>query len=96
MFKVSALFVLILTLTIVAANAQVYGGFPQRSSPSVLPSPSPVTPLPGVPVPAASATAQPAVPTFGDRVTQCMQTAGAAGYGVGDVAGYTRACANSP
>jgi hypothetical protein len=95
MFKITALFLLILTLNVVAARAQVYGGFPQRSSPGVQPSPTTVTPLSGVPAPIAPVVGPP-TQSFGDRVTQCMQTAGAAGYNAGDVAGYTRACANSP
>lgn len=77
------------------ARAQVYGPFPPRASVTALPTPTPFTP-PGTVQPPSMPTLQPPAQSFGDRVTQCMQSGAAVGYGPNDVSGYTRACVNSP
>lgn len=93
---------LLLATTGTIAHAQVYGPFPPSTTVTPLPTaPAPLTtpmPLatPTVPQAPAMLTPMPSGPSFGDRVTQCMQAGAAAGYGPNDLSGYTRACANSP
>lgn len=103
MIKLTALLLLILALSIVTARAQSYGPFPQQpvtaplSAASSVPSPT-VTPLStsGLSQPPALPAPTPPGPSFGDRMTQCLQSGAAIGYGANDISGYSRACANAP
>jgi hypothetical protein len=83
-----------------AASAQVM--IPPGASPF---SPPPQPPLPGpkiqVPVvpkmdelPSRNYAPAPR-PSFGDRITTCLEEGAAAGLGPGDRAAYSRACADS-
>ncbi len=94
----SALFLaLVFSLATGGASAQVLQGAPQLAppppayTPPVRVEPAPVPKLDTLP---SRSYPPPARPSFGDRVTNCLQEGAAAGLGPNDRRAYSGACAN--
>jgi hypothetical protein len=97
--SVSVAVVMLSLLVGAGASAQVL--FPPGSSqfnpPPPPPPPPPKIEVPKIPQFGAAPTYDykpPARPSFGDRVTKCLDDAAAAGLGPADRATYSRSCAN--
>jgi hypothetical protein len=90
---------LVFAAMVLAAQAQL---MPLPGNPAVVPPPPPPPPPPKIEVPvvpqfdAPSRGVRPAArpESFGDRMTQCLHEAAAAGLGPKARAAYSRACAN--
>lgn len=101
MFRPSTCLILVALLTLTAAPASAQFLPPGSSALTVPPPPAPPPPKIEVPVvpkmgdlPHQNYVPQAARPSFGDRITNCLQDGAAAGLGPNDRAAYSRACAN--
>lgn len=90
-------------MMMLAPPAAGQGVVPMPGNPVLVPLPPPPPPpkikVPAVPqfdAPPPAAAPAPPPPSFGDRVTQCLRDAAAAGLGPADRAAYSRACASQP
>jgi len=73
------------------------GGSPLLNAPLPPPLPEPkIAPavVPKMDAPLQQNYASPSRPSFGDRITTCLQTGTAAGLGPSDREAYSRSCAN--
>src|SRR6185369_13921085 len=93
---------IIVAATLSAADTALVQFSPPGASkfnpPLPLPPPSPRIEVPQVPqmdAPPRQNYQPPPRPSFGDRITTCLDEAAAAGLGPADRAAYSRACANS-
>lgn len=97
--RLSVVLAALLTLGAAPAFAQMLP--PGSSALTVPPPPAPPPPKIEVPVvpkmgdlPRQNYVPQQARPSFGDRITNCLQDGAAAGLGPNERAAYSRACAN--
>ena len=100
LFMITGIFAAVLLAT-GGASAQVQvipPGGSRFNPPLPSPPPSPKIEVPKVPqmdAPPSQSYLPAPRPSFGDRVTTCMEEGAAAGFGPGDRDAYSRACANS-
>jgi hypothetical protein len=101
MFRLSTC--LAVALLVLPGTAPVFAQFlpPGSSALTVPPPPAPPPPKIEVPVvpnmgdlPSQNYVPKSARPSFGDRITNCLQDGAAAGLGPNDRAAYSRSCAN--
>lgn len=94
---------LLLLMAVAGFNAADAQQILVPGSPSLLPPPPPSPPPPKITVPVVpkmdelpdrNYVTTPTRPSFGDRITTCLQAGAAAGLGPNERADYSRACAN--